>query len=929
MASKEKSRIISSVYTQMFIIVIAFIIMCVSSYLFVSGIERKHMLKDAENVLTLTESELNAMFLEYETFLTGYSETIRNMILAGENENAISIYKTAIINLMLKDTERTRDLIDIYGYFFLWGGKYMPGKDPDPDNDFNPLEHSWIRSAVEAEGKIVITENYEEWTYGEKRNNTLKFSRYLTDEDNNPLAVICVEIELDRIFRTVIVTNLTKSSYSVVFNEKLEVIAHPEPYLIRQYLGNISSGLAELVPELRMGLNVYERKVQNYANDNSIVYFQKIKHGWYLGLVIPVNEYYGNVTNMAAFLIIIGSILAAALCFMLYQISLAKMKSDLRTQQKSNFLATMSHEIRTPLNAILGMTEIQMQNTAHPPSTSEAFIKINNSGNLLLNIINDILDLSKIESGKLELIPVKYETVNLINDIVQLNYIRYENKPIEFIVNVDETIPLALIGDELRIKQILNNLLSNAFKYTDQGKVWLSVTAECISKGGIVNVTLVFEVKDTGQGLTPEQINKLFNEYTRFNLEANRTTEGAGLGMTITRNLVELMYGKINIKSQVGEGTTVTVRLPQKTEGMGIKGIIGKETAETLRQFRQGNILQLKKSQFTHEYMPFGSVLIVDDVETNLYVAKGLIAPYGVKIDLSPNGFDVIKKIKDGNVYDIIFMDHMMPKMDGVETTRIIHELGYKRPVVALTANALAGQADVFLKSGFDGFISKPIDIRQLNATMNRLIRDKYPSEVIEAARKEKAALMKNNANFSGSQPVDEQLAEIFSRDAQKAAAILESLLEKNFKTESDIQSYVINVHAMKSALANIGEKELSATALRLEQAGREKGVNVMLSETNNFIEELRKIIIKIKPKDEEENLEDTRDALVHLRDQLKIIKEACAAFDKKTAKNVLAELREKTWSHKTKELINLIAEQLLHSDFDKTTALVDEYLKE
>jgi CheY-like chemotaxis protein len=271
----------------------------------------------------------------------------------------------------------------------------------------------------------------------------------------------------------------------------------------------------------------------------------------------------------------------------------------------------------------------------------------------------------------------------------------------------------------------------------------------------------------------------------------------------------------------------------------------------------------------------------------------------------------------------------MMPKMDGVETTRIIHELGYKRPVVALTANALAGQAEVFMKSGFDGFISKPIDIRQLNATMNRLIRDKYPSEVIEAAQKEKAALMKNSTAFSESRQVDPQLAEIFSRDAQKAAAILESLLEKNFKTESDTQSYVINVHAMKSALANIGEKELSTTALRLEQAGREKDINVLLSETNNFIEELRKIIIKIKPKDEKETGEDTRDALVHLRDQLKIIREACAAFDKKTAKNVLAELREKTWSHKTKELINLIAEQLLHSDFDKTTALIDEFLKE
>jgi signal transduction histidine kinase/CheY-like chemotaxis protein len=927
MRPKEESGFFSSIYTQI-IIIVAFIIMCVSSFLFVSNIERKHLIKDAENILKITETEVNALFLEYETFLSGFSETIRNMIIWGIDEDTLSRYITAITNLMFEDTERMKDTTDAFGYFFLWGGTYISGSDQNPHDDFNPQEHLWINSAIEAKGKIVITENEEERRFGETRKNTLKFSRYLTDNNDNPLAVISVEINLDRLFQNVIVTNLTKGSYGVLFNEKLEVIAHQELYLIGQKLGNINSGLAKLVPELQMGKNVYERRIKNYAYESSIVYFQKVYYDWFVCLVIPVNEYYKSVTNMAVFLIIIGSLLAAALCMMMYRISLAKMKSDMRTQQKSNFLATMSHEIRTPLNAILGMTEIQMQDTAHPPSTSEAFLKINNSGNLLLNIINDILDLSKIESGKLELIPIKYETAVLINDVVQLNYIRYENKPIEFIINIDENIPSILVGDELRIKQILNNLLSNAFKYTDHGKVCLSVNAECISKGGIVNVTLVFEIKDTGQGLTPEQVSKLFNEITRFNMEANRTTEGAGLGLTITRNLIELMYGKINVKSEINQGTTVTVRLPQKTEGMGIRGIIGKEMAENIRQCRHGNTIQMKKTQFTYEYMPYGSVLIVDDVETNLYVAKGLIAPYGVKIDLSTDGFDVIKKIKEENVYDIIFMDHMMPKMDGIETTKLIRELGYTRPVVALTANAIAGQAEVFMQNGFDGFISKPIDTRQLNVTMNKLIRDKYPSEVIEAAQKERAALKQKSGSALSSRQIDSQLAEIFSRDAEKAAATLETALERNFRTESDVQLYVINVHAMKSALANIGEKELSATALRLEQAGREKDINVMISETQKFIDELRKIITKIKPKDEEDT-EDMEDSLVYLRDQLKIVRKACEEFDKKTAKTTLAILREKPWSQKTKKLINLISEQLLHSEFDKTISLVDEYLKE
>ncbi|MDR1838498.1 MAG: response regulator [Treponema sp.] len=755
-------------------------------------------------------------------------------------------------------------------------------------------------------------------------------SSFAENDNGNPSDVIDIESELDRILKDAINTNFTRNSYGILLNNNLEVIAHPQQKLIGRKLQGISSGIASLVPELETGKNIYGRKLKNYMQDNYVVFFQKIKHDLYMGIVIPANEYNKNIRNMAMFLIVAGLILAAVLFTILYHIAQTKNKSYLRTHQKSNFLATMSHEIRTPLNAILGMTEIQMQNTTHPASTSEAFIKINNSGNLLLNIINDILDLSKIEAGKLELTPVKYEVASLINDVVQLNYIRYDSKPIEFIIEVDENIPSILVGDELRIKQILNHLLSNAFKYTDRGQVTLSANAECVGKGGIVLVTLIFQIKDTGQGMTPEQVSKLFDESTRFDLEANRTTEGTGLGMTITRNLINLMYGKILVKSVVGEGTTVTVRLPQKTDGFGISGIIGKEMAESLGQFKLSNSIQFKKSQVTHEYMPYGRILIVDDVETNLYVAKGLMAPYGLNIDLATSGFEAVDKIKEGNVYDIVFMDHMMPKMDGIETTKLLREMGYSHPVVALTANALAGHAELFLKSGFDGFVSKPIDIRQLNVTLNRFIRDKQSVEVLEAAQKKKAELVKKQEKNLGNQQVDSQLAEIFTRDAEKAAATLETLLQNNLKTESDIKLYIINIHAMKSALANIGKMELSAVALKLEQAGREKEIDVILSETQGFISELHNVINEIRPKDEENQIsEDTKESLIFLREKLTIIKEACIEFDKKSVKNALNELREKKWSHDTKELLNKIAECILHSEFDSAAALADEYVKQ
>ena len=922
----EKSRALNSVYSQMFIIIIALAIMGISSFLFVSSIERKHLVKDAENALAFTETEMISKLMEPETFLGSYSETILSMLIRDEDEAALLTYMTSVTSFLLTDKERMTGLNGTHGYFFKLGGKYLSGKGIPPDN-FIPQDQPWYSAAAAAGGRITASEPYKDIITG---NTILTFSRYLTDDDGEPLAIICLDLELNRIYFHAITINLTEGSYGILINNNLEIIAHPQPYLIGENLYNIDSGIASLADELATGQNIYERRVKNYMHENSIVYFIKIKYGWFLGIVIPVHEYYRSVNNMAAFLIVLGSLLAVALCTMLYHLSQAKMKSDLRTQQKSNFLATMSHEIRTPLNAILGMTEIQMQNTAHPPSTSEAFIKINNSGNLLLNIINDILDLSKIETGKLELVPVKYEVASLINDIIQLNYIRYESKPIEFKIEIDENIPSFLVGDELRIKQILNNLLSNAFKYTERGEVTLSVNAECVGRGGgAVLVTLVFQVKDTGQGMTAEQVNKLFDEYTRFNMEANRTTEGAGLGMTITRNLVDLMYGKINVKSTVGEGTTVTVRLPQKTEGIGIRGVIGKDTAENLRQFRIGSAIQIKKSQKTHEYMPYGRVLIVDDVETNLYVAKGLMTPYGLNIDLATSGFEALEKIKENGAYDIVFMDHMMPKMDGIETTKHLRKMGYTQPIVALTANAITGQEEMFLKNGFDGFISKPIDIRQLNISLNRLIRDKQPPEVVEAAHKEKVELEQKLASGHVHQQVDRQLEEIFARDAEKAVGVLETCMRKNLNDEDDIHIYIINVHAMKSALANIGEKELSSAALRLEQAGREKDINVLLSETYGFLDNLRKVIEEIKSKDEDnEIIEDTEDALAFLSEKLKVVKEACSAFDKKTAKKALNELREKTWSHKTKDILNQIAEHLLHSEFDNAAALAEEYIQ-
>ncbi|MCL2379968.1 MAG: ATP-binding protein [Treponema sp.] len=392
------------------------------------------------------------------------------------------------------------------------------------------------------------------------------------------------------------------------------------------------------------------------------------------------------------------------------------------SKAKTRFLARMSHEMRTPMNAVLGIAQIQLQKEGHPPETEEAFSRIHNSASLLLNIINDILDLSKVEAGKMEIISAAYELTSLIIDTAQLNCMYIGSKGIEFKLNVDKSLPVYLIGDALRIKQILNNLLSNAFKYTQKGTVTLSFGVEAAPEPGYT--TLVLTVSDTGQGMGKEDIEFLFDEFARFNMHTNRATEGSGLGMPIIHSLVTMMQGDINVESEPGKGSVFTVRLPQK---LCIDDTLGEEAAANLQSWEFVSQQPLKKmAKFEHERMPYGRVLVVDDVEVNIFVVEGILDAYGITVETAKSGLEAVEKVKSGQVYDIIFMDHMMPEMDGMEAAKHIRAMGYTHPIVALTANALKDAAKMFMNNGFSGFISKPIDIAQIDAYLVRFIRNKH-----------------------------------------------------------------------------------------------------------------------------------------------------------------------------------------------------------
>ncbi|MCL2225869.1 MAG: ATP-binding protein [Defluviitaleaceae bacterium] len=577
------------------------------------------------------------------------------------------------------------------------------------------------------------------------------------------------------------------------------------------------------------------------------------------------------------------------------------------SRAKTRFLARMSHEIRTPMNAILGISGIQLQNDHHPPDTEDAFLRIHHSSRLLLSLINDILDLSKVEAGKMDIVPQPYELSNMLIETVQLNMIHLGGKDIKFELEVDKTLPRQMIGDELRIKQVMNNVISNAFKYTEKGSVTLAVWHEEAEEENAL--TLAIEVTDTGQGMSKSQLNTLFGtEFNRHNMHLNRDIQGAGLGMTITYMLVNLMGGKINVTSTPGQGSKFTVRIPQKIYK-------NKPLGELAAQLQDVDAVRhsLRKAvKVERDNLGFGSVLVVDDIESNLFVAKGFLAPYRLSVDTASGGYEALAKVQSGKQYDIIFMDHMMPDLDGIETTKRIREEGYTTPIVALTANILATQEEIFLSNGFSGFLPKPIDANKLDDCLNLFIKNKN-------ADGEKLTRVSEYAQGE----LSDALVASFLRDAERVSKILADIYISQNYDKDDLRIYTINAHAMKSALANVNENALSDTAYALETAGREGNIDKIKAETGLFLEKLAEVVEKLKPEFSPDTPDEDPD---FLQKQLQEICTACENYNKKAAKVALAALAEKTWSLTTRGLLDEISAALLHSEFEQAEELARRF---
>ena len=418
----------------------------------------------------------------------------------------------------------------------------------------------------------------------------------------------------------------------------------------------------------------------------------------YLGAVLGLYVFYiGNENSDYKYLI-----------KTMHDLEEAKKKADSANQSKSDFLANMSHEIRTPLNAVIGMNEMILRESENPTVISYAR-NVESAGNNLLSIINDILDFSKIEAGKLEIVDGPYKFSSVLNDVVNMISIKASSKELDFEANVDELLPDGLIGDEVRIRQVLVNILNNAVKYTNNGFVRFSVTGERTAG----SVCLVFKVTDSGIGIREEDIPKLFGKFERVDLGQNKTVEGTGLGLAITRSLLEMMHGTIEVESIYGKGSTFIITLPQKIA-----------SDEPIGDYHKKFEMNAKESRIYKETFiaPDAHILVVDDMPMNLTVITRLLKKTKINIDTAKSGKEALE-LTMSTTYDLIFMDQLMPQMDGSKALHHIrnqlHGMNTQTPVICLTADAVSGAKEKYLTEGFTDYLSKPVKGYALEALLS------------------------------------------------------------------------------------------------------------------------------------------------------------------------------------------------------------------
>ena len=633
-----------------------------------------------------------------------------------------------------------------------------------------------------------------------------------------------------------------------------------------------------------------------------------------------------RIDNAAAALGNIAEVLSN-LAYGRYLANKVRCDTEFAMQARTEFFAKMSHEIRTPINTIIGMNEMIMRESKEDYVRNYA-TDINVAAKSMLSIVNDILDLSKLDSGKMTLLPVRYDFSALINDVINMTHSSAEAKKLKLEVQVSHDLPKILFGDDVRIRQILLNLLSNAVKYTKQGSVTLNITSGGYTEHG--EVRLVFKFTDTGIGIKEEDIPELFKPFKRIDENKNRYVEGTGLGMNITNQLLFLMGSKLEVESVYGKGSTFSFVLEQKVIGQEIIGDIESHMQHLSQEYEYSTL-------FT---APDVKILVVDDNTANRKVFKNLLKETMIKVDQADSGKMCLKKTA-GTKYDIIFLDHMMPELDGVETFHLLRNakdnVNSDTPVVILTANAVVGARDKYLADGFDNYLSKPI----IPENLEKLIADMLPREKLKfdmAAKKtvkKKAVELPELAEFdwtyAGLVLKTPELIKQTAADFYKTIDYeVENLNEmyKNIEDSDIMEQYKIKVHSLKSTTKMIGALSLSGVARVAESYAINKDVQRIKNITPIIIDELKKIkgilqewVGSKNTKPPMEDYDEMRSILGELEKALKL-----RNLDK--TDELVGELCEYSYEEELQEKVDTIAKQVLNLQMKKADMTFAEIME-
>jgi signal transduction histidine kinase/CheY-like chemotaxis protein len=1045
-------------YRQVFLVILIFTFMAVGNIVSTGVILRRQLINGAHGLLQTAEANLRTTLQEPEDLLKSAGFTVRDLMINKHfSQEDIHRYLKDFTNWLTVAEHRISGFYDFHGII---QGEFLSGTDWAPPDGYMPEERPWYTTAKESPGKIIMTDPYVD---AETHSRVVSFAQELLDDNRESLGVLAMDVMLSRFEDYVHSLSLGEQGYGLLLNQHMEIIAHPKAELVNRPLGflsfpgsnpdhrgmNTAHTYSTLAQELSAVKEISARRIRDTDGSRVIVFFRQLYNGWYVGLVIPEGSFYNDIYQMTIIIFLAGFFLSLILCYMLIRLSVAKIRSDDENKSKSSFLARMSHEIRTPMNAVIGMSELALR-AENLSKMTEYVAEIKQAGLNLLSLINDILDLSKIQSGSLQINPAFYPLTSLINDVINVIRVKIVEKPILFVVNVDADIPNNLMGDEVRIRQILLNILSNAAKYTQEGYIRLTISADERNLfEGERRLVLTVEIADSGIGIKQKDLPGLFGNFVRLDIEKNRNIEGTGLGLSITRNLCLAMGGDITVQSEYGKGSVFTARIPQvytddtkladiknpeergilfyddqelhaeslflTMDNLGIPVNAAISRDDFLKELKTGmypfalipgtwanqaaaviregalktvlvmlmdlgeiaplqdipvivrpawsvpiaNILNGVTQRDYREkaeirfIAPEARILVVDDIATNLQVAEGLLSLYQIQIDTCTGGTHAIVLVKKYH-YDLVFMDHMMPGMDGIQATAVIRKMenDYFRtlPIIALTANAVSGMRDVFLEKGFNDYLAKPIEMYKLNEIMTRWIpkekklgnykttRYGKPSAGQGVAERGKNYLMGSplTANYAsltalgvdvtrgvamtgGTETAYRKVLSVFQKDALDRLAMLE-----NAPAEEDLPLFTIHIHALKSAAATIGASGVSQTAMELEAAGKAGDRGLIQDRLPGFRRDLEILVKSIAaalclPAAEEPT--ETAGTGTSLSEHLSLITELKTALEKEnieTVDRILAELEDKPFDGKTREALAAVSDAVLMTEFQE-----------